>query len=672
MLFQNRRHNQNFHGHDDGRDMYEHEHRQWGRWHDHGRPEPLLRATPLDEIEIQELEKKRQEEAQKELSAKKLWQLKASKWTEDDLQALMFNIHEGSRYAYLNGKNPEIVKQVELEAQAGILDKKYGNPQELQADLTLLEEVETRDDIVIIKGEKLEKKEKLPPQILDALYAMTLSNHILAQNFLLTVDENRQPIVTDNANPSTPERQEQAQELQKSLRQKTSGDSPIIREWQGDNIKKPDWSNSRIIPKINTYITTAAFLAMNMDMGAHDDASQREFASVGTKDLPNFRNELVGRLQGKVDEKSIKESDLTAWQKSFLLAWKNESDDGIFSGIRDRQTAGFLDILSNPYYKTAEQKTAENSTNMISKNYGKIAFWAIGIAAFIGGLSMLLGPNSKFWQRIVGGFMLLTVWAFGAKTLDGLVGKTGLYAQTNKTANGTPVDGTGPLNESSEINIVWSVKDKWRRFINRRGSSEQGVEILMKPELEPITKKYPAWAMLYALYEGSPTEQNKYANYKSDDAESTAIHATLDTLSTPEEKQILLNLIETSWERNMEIHPELNENKKKKKKLKLPEIITSLDTADSWMNYLPDWIWGTEKKIAALKIIAPKAKEWGGISLKRLQKYFIEGETGPDNDVLLSELIHGDEEYAAVKSYVESFDMENQELTLQQYLKTAK
>jgi len=31
-----------------------------------------LRATPLDEIEIQELEKKRQEEAQKELSAKKL------------------------------------------------------------------------------------------------------------------------------------------------------------------------------------------------------------------------------------------------------------------------------------------------------------------------------------------------------------------------------------------------------------------------------------------------------------------------------------------------------------------------------------------------------------------------------------------------------------------------
>jgi len=96
--------------------------------------------------------------------------------------------------------------------------------------------------------------------------------------------------------------------------------------------------------------------------------------------------------------------------------------------------------------------------------------------------------------------------------------------------------------------------------------------------------------MLYALYEGSPTEQNKYANYKSDDAESTAIHATLDTLSTPEEKQILLNLIETSWERNMEIHPELNENIEEAKKLKLPEIITSLDTADSWMNYLPDWI----------------------------------------------------------------------------------
>lgn len=61
-------------------------------------------------------------------------------------------------------------------------------------------------------------------------------------------------------------------------------------------------------------------------------------------------------MAGKVDEKSIKESSLTAGEKSFLLAWKNENDDGIFSGIRDRQAAGFLNILSNPTYKTVEQK----------------------------------------------------------------------------------------------------------------------------------------------------------------------------------------------------------------------------------------------------------------------------------------------------------------------------
>jgi hypothetical protein len=74
----------------------------------------------------------------------------------------------------------------------------------------------------------------------------------------------------------------------------------------------------------------------------------------------------------------------------------------------------------------------------------------------------------------------------------------------------------------------------------------------------------------------------------------------------------------------MENRPELKTDIAQAKELKLPAIIASLDTADSWLNYVPDWLGGEPKKVEALKVIAPKAKEWGEISLERLRKYFIE------------------------------------------------
>jgi hypothetical protein len=57
-------------------------------------------------------------------------------------------------------------------------------------------------------------------------------------------------------------------------------------------------------------------------------------------------------------------------------------------------------------------------------------------------------------------------------------------------------------------------------------------------------------------------------------------------------------------------YPELKDDIVQAKELKLPTIITSLDTADSWFNYIPDWLGGEPKKVEALKIIAPKAKQW--------------------------------------------------------------
>lgn len=271
-----------YHEHDDGYDVSGHTHTDGDTWHEHTEPPVPLKAERLSEKESMEIEAAEQKAEQEKLTAKRLEELKTSKWTVDDLKALLFDVGNNNGYNYLNGADIKNLQTMQIEAQKGILDKCYGDPVELQTDLSMLEEVEAHDDIVIIKNGKREKKEKLPPQVLDSLYAMVITNHILGQNFILTVDKDRQPHVTDNENSPDPkrqaDRQAQAKNLETTLRQKNNGDTPLIREWQGDKITKPDGSGSRIIPKINTYITTGAFLAMNMpDIGSHDNLLKTKF-----------------------------------------------------------------------------------------------------------------------------------------------------------------------------------------------------------------------------------------------------------------------------------------------------------------------------------------------------------------------------------------------------------
>ncbi len=48
-------------------------------------------------------------------------------------------------------------------------------------DLTRIESVIHRADIVVMKNGKAEKKEKMPPQFIDAIYGVVLTYHILGQ-----------------------------------------------------------------------------------------------------------------------------------------------------------------------------------------------------------------------------------------------------------------------------------------------------------------------------------------------------------------------------------------------------------------------------------------------------------------------------------------------------------
>lgn len=196
---------------------------------------------------------------------------------------------------------------------------------------------------------------------------------------------------------------------------------------------------------------------------------------------------------------------------------------------------------------------------------------------------------------------------------------------------------------------------------------KEWVEMVTRPELTPAVRDYSVGSMLYILYEGSPTEQEKYSTFKTNEAQTKKIKETLNKLSTPGEKQTFLKLLETSWKRYEEVNPGATTDTRTAKTLTLPNIIDTIDMADSWLNYLPDWAGGTGKKSEVLKIIAPKAKEWGEVSVERLKKYFTDGLTGPSNDKQIYELLaKGDasKNYETMSEYIKSLKLENKNSTL--------
>lgn len=114
-----------YHEHDDGTNVNGHGHPFWDIPHDHGEvPEPP-RAVPLSPEENMKIEAAEREAEQARLTAIRLQELKTTKWTVDDLKALLFDVGGKSGYAYLNGADIKNLHNLQLEAQKGILDKQY-------------------------------------------------------------------------------------------------------------------------------------------------------------------------------------------------------------------------------------------------------------------------------------------------------------------------------------------------------------------------------------------------------------------------------------------------------------------------------------------------------------------------------------------------------------------
>ncbi len=578
--------------------------------------------SPLDrkrrEAEMKKAEDKKRAEMESALNTEKL---KNSKWTRDDLMTLVYK-------------------------QEKILDTNIWNPQTFRDDLTLINEQLAKEKWVIKLGGI--EKEKISWYGQDFLYGLLIQEHILNQGFYIEINEKNQPILHDNR---VPERTQQLQGLQEQLNNLEFGVD------RGNILRKNDNTS-----KIATYIAALAY------HGAPE------------KNLIKYRENLEQKIKKDPNKilsvSEIQKSNLTPQQKSFLLAWRERKNDENLLKIQENQKK-FVEHARESYNeKSADEHIRELGERPFSKSVELFAGGAIGIGLLLFAAYQLFGGKSGTFGKIIGVILgaigLGMTIPMGDKTWKSLWGAEMVNSLTTKK----PIDKVKA--EDHPFAGAWdTIKEQWEKLWvwvknlqARTSGPKEWTELVTRPEMEPATKEYPVGAMLYVLYEWSPAEQWKYTNYKANDVQSKAIKKTLDTLKTPGEKIAFRKLLETSWNRNMENHPELKDDIVQAKELKLPTIITSLETADSWLNYIPDWLGGTPKKVEALKIIAPKAKQWWEISLERLRKYFIEGKTGPANDKVISELVSGTE-YDTIKSYVEWIDMKNQGLTLQQYLKIA-
>lgn len=108
----------------------------------------------------------------------------------------------------------------------------------------------------------------------------------------------------------------------------------------------------------------------------------------------------------------------------------------------------------------------------------------------------------------------------------------------------------------------------------------------MNPEIGDEIATYPVGAMLAAL---NPPPDQTYKDYTLDTPTMDKIRATVGKLPTNTgEREQLNQLLKQSFERHEELHPGMDLTDRRK--LTLGETITSLDTADSWLNYIPEWI----------------------------------------------------------------------------------
>ncbi len=550
-------------------------------------------------------------------AAKRTAELKTKVWTRQDLHDLLY-------------KHTEILNDVDRWTEKGL----YDDLSQLRVQLTK----EWKENTLM----GIEKKE-INPHGVDYLYWLLLQHHIISQDFYIEINKDGQPVLHDNQKNPSDDRKKKMSWLQKTLNS---------QEWQQD---KWSWLRSNDnTPKIATYLAALAY--------HHGGAS-----------LMGYRAELENKISTDPNKKElsaseIKNSDLDAWQKSFLLAWRERSNDTNLQVIEGRQREYVERAQENFNKKSPEQHMAELSKRPIGKTVELIGWPLIGVALLAVGLKKMFGKSGVMWKifgtlaTVVGSMILIptgdAAWKklWGAEMLNTLVQKPPVDRE-NAVDNPFP-----KLSEKGKE--TWDSMKEWVSGLQWRISGPaEWTALMTKPEIAP-TVEMSSWSMLYILHAGDPEQQEKFKEMKPNAKEKEKIEAAIKGLDASE-KESFKKLVQDSWDRYIE-SPGAETDPEKLKKITLWNTIESIDEKDGWVNKLPEWAGWMSNKTAALKIIAPKAKEWWDMTAERLKKYFVEWKTGEKNDREIFGFLNegnGLENYNTIKSYLESLDISDKQST---------
>jgi hypothetical protein len=124
------------------------------------------------------------------------------------------------------------------------------------------------------------------------------------------------------------------------------------------------------------------------------------------KNLIKYRENLEAKIQKNPNQilspEEIKKSNLTAPQKSFLLAWRDRKNDESLINIQNNQKNYVENARESIKGKSPEQHIQELGDRPFSKSMELFAGGAIGIGLLLFAAYQLFGGKSGTFGKVIG------------------------------------------------------------------------------------------------------------------------------------------------------------------------------------------------------------------------------------------------------------------------------
>jgi len=158
---------------------------------------------------------------------------------------------------------------------------------------------------------------------------------------------------------------------------------------------------------------------------------------------------------------------------------------------------------------------------------------------------------------------------------------------------------------------VEPTRDLWGRLCARLASGQEGIEILMHPEVgQNIATAYPVYSMLNSLDANKGTPHSSYPS-PDETIPQKDIQGGLEKLQKePNQKAQLNTLLRNTWERYKKTEEYKKKSEIERKKVTLDTMLAAIELEDGWLNEIIDPLSSKPEKDAAMRVIGQNPKEW--------------------------------------------------------------